>query len=271
MWQAALICTLLALNVSANEAQPAPITIDGDASDWQGHLVYQDEYDVEVGTWYDAKYLYICLKSSNKMTSRMITARGLDVWFDHKGKKKKRFGIGWPLGMRQDDGEPRQRGSQSWEPDAMAKRMDTMLSQLKIHKSKKDHEIVSISDLKGIQVEADFGPEGFVYELRVPFTTDAEHPYAIGGRGDEVGIGFIGPKPERKRGGRGGGMAAGGRGGGRGGFGGGMSGMGGGGRGGMGGGKGFGGGGRGGPGAGAGGQMQRPEPLKLWITAKIQD
>ena len=267
-----LMCCFLVAGSAADDAV-APFTIDGDASDWEGRLVYQEEQDLSVGTWSDGQYLYLCVTSTSKRLSRMVTGKGLEIWFDNNGKKKKRFGLNWPLGLRAGDSKQPAEQMNGWDSSTMNKRMESMLAEVAVLRGKKDRQQMAISDLKGVKIQANFGADGFVYELKVPFNSDEDHPWSIGAIKDgKLGVGIVGPKPEKggagPGGGRGGGFAGGSGGGGRGG--GGRAGGGGGGRGGgrSGGGGGRGGGGPGGPG-GAGGP-QRAQPLNLWITAEIK-
>ncbi len=111
---------------------------------------------------------------------------------------------------------------------------------------------IQIEEVKGIDIKVDVSGGMLVYELKVPFRSSEQYPYAIGARpGEGINVGLEIPKMDRnamrnRMGGRGsGGMGR---------PGGGMGGM---------------GGGRGGMGMGSGRRPRMPNGLNVWVSLKL--
>jgi hypothetical protein len=80
-----------------SESAAIPYIIDGHSNEWYGKKMveFKDE-GILVGIQNDADYVYICLMSSNRSSSRFMTQAGMILWFEPDGGKK--FGIHYPIG-----------------------------------------------------------------------------------------------------------------------------------------------------------------------------
>jgi hypothetical protein len=239
------------------------ITIDGQHDDWTGALTPLGNDPISMQVVNDTDAVYVRLVASDAATRMQILRRGLIVWFDEGGGTKKRLGIHYPVNEGGPGGERRSRGGYGGggrdRPDPNAPRDDSEPSSRVdiLGPGKNDARSLTVDHASGVEVALRVVEGSLQYELKVPLTKNADHPYAIGAApGATIGLGLETPKPERASdagsGGRGGGYGGGG-GGGRGGMGGGMR-------------------GRGMPRGGGGGQssgFQPPKPLKAWTTVTL--
>ncbi|MES2386597.1 MAG: hypothetical protein V4543_01245 [Bacteroidota bacterium] len=223
------------------------------------------------------------LKINDETTIRRILFRGLTVWIDTAGKKKKSPGIEYPLAADQrtrpgynatgpDGSKP---GAMPRDKKEMQRRMLENLQEADLHNfSEEGPDRIIIPDRSGIALKLEFDSAGSLnYTMHIPFKvlhTSIENLTKPNHK--PLTLGFTTGKPKRAAG-TGVGSAAGQQMGGMGG-GGGMGGMGGGGMGGMGGGGmgGMGGGGMGGMGGGGyrgGGGGQAEETVSLWFKVEL--
>lgn len=239
------------------------VTIDGVNEEWQGLLSPVKDVPVSIAFVNDDRYLYFCLTTSDRAARAQIMRRGLIVWIDQGGGKKKDFGVEFPVGLRGmylvdrpgDTGEAR---------DGQAQPLEASKDRLVIlGPGKNDRRDLAFEEAPGIQARIGEAAGVLVYELRVPLAKAEGQPYAIGARPDAlIGVGLETPEIDRStmrpqmRGGEGGPGGRGGWGGGGGGYGG---------RGGTGGRGGYG--GRGGMGGGRGPEQQKP--IKVWNTVQL--
>jgi len=76
------------------------IIIDGKTNDWLGSLMYFEEDNISIGLKNDANYMYICMIAEDQRIRIQMMRQGLTLWFDSDAKKKKNFGIKFPIGMQ---------------------------------------------------------------------------------------------------------------------------------------------------------------------------
>jgi hypothetical protein len=233
------------------------IAVDGKFDDWTGNLEPLGANPESIQVVNDGEFLYLRLTASEATARRQIMRQGMTVWFDPSGGTKKKLGVRFPVvEPGESGGEDQGRGhrygaDQSAEPPAPSDRVDIL------GPGKDDARSLTREHLPGVDVAIRSAEGTLQYELKVPLTKTADHPYAIEAEpGKTIGIGFETGKPEQSANGHGGGGYGGGGGGG---YGGGMGGH----RGGM--------GGRGGGGAGRHGESgyQQSKPLKAWATVTI--
>ncbi len=241
-------CTTLKLDSHWKDRE---ITIDGENKDWLGAMYYFEDDNISAGVLNDESFLYICMIAEEPRLTAQIMGQGLTFWFDPDGGKEKAFGVKFPLGMQDREGEEMPMRPREEEPDQEKTRefFKNSLDELEILGPRKDEKRrIQVKDLKGIEVAIDPSGGLLIYELKVPLLHSEDHPYAIGAKpGDVVGIGIEVAKMDlsairKKMEGRGpGGMGMpGGRGGGPGGMG--MP----------------------------GGRMpQLPKGLKIWVAVKL--
>ena len=239
------------------------IKIDGESSDWANVLGHVDDQDISVGLMNDTENLYLCLVFADQSQQRHIMRRGITVWLDNSGGKKKNFGIRFPLGMKlagmpmpDQDAEkqnPEAKKSDEQTRQQMEQRMLETQTELEILGPEEgDVRRVSISEADGIEMKMSMQGALLVYELQVPMAK-------IGAvKKNKIGLGLETAKMDLNRtrpefGGRPGGGMSGGRpeggppnggppGGGR----------------------------RGGLGGPPGGERPRTvQPIKIWISAEL--
>ncbi len=255
-------------DVSSQWRGDTEIVVDGVNTEWQGRLSPVKDVPVSIGFFNDDRYLYFCLTTSDRATRAQIMRRGLIVWIDQGGGKKKDFGIEFPVGMSGmymveqtggDTGEGRDRQAQPLEASK-----DRLVV---LGPGKNDRRDLAFEEAPGIEAKIGESQGVMVYEMRVPLAKTETQPYAIGAKPDTiVGVGLETPEIDRSATPQHMGRGEGGEGGGHGGYGGGHGGYGG--RGGLGGRGGDGGyGGRGGMGGGR--SFAQQKPIKVWDTVQL--
>ena len=277
-------CTSSLLVKSAWNANQ--IVIDGKDNDWDDTMFYIPDAQLTAGVRNDSNYMYIILKTTNRMQTFQMLGLGLTVWFDPSGGTSQKFGIHFPLGRGEGGGEMSQPPSTTESQPSSTDNVDSenenqsssfvgmMPNQLELLGVNENGPVrLTIVELKGIELQMSHDRDGLIYEMRVPLYESPDNPYAINPKGKAVGIEFVTGKFEPRNRGeetarRGEGEGTGGEGGGGGGEEpGGMGGYGGGGYGGM---RG-GGGGRGGRRSGGENGGQTPQQIDFWLKVQLAE
>ena len=73
------------------------IEVDGSNHDWPEIHHYIKDIGILYEVFYDTNYLYVLVKTHDENAKRSIISSGLTVWIDANGKKKKNFGITYPI------------------------------------------------------------------------------------------------------------------------------------------------------------------------------
>jgi hypothetical protein len=266
-------CTSSLLVKSAWNANQ--IVIDGKDNDWDDTMFYIPDAQLTAGVRNDSNYMYIILKTTNRMQTFQVLGSGLTVWFDQSGGTSQKFGIHFPLGRGEGDGEMRQpsppTGSSTSDADnpdenenQSASFADMAPNELELLGVNENGPVrLTIADAKGIELQMSHSRDGLIYEMKVPLRVSPDRPYAISPKATSVGVEFVTGKFETRS--RGEGMERRGEGEGPGGEGGG-EGMPGGGTGGYGGMRGGGGGGRH---FGGGTNGQAPKQIDFWLKVQL--
>ena len=80
------------------------VIIDGQDIEWRGVSNYfEKKSNILIGFLNDEEHLYIRFSTMDRKLHRQIVSLGFTVWFDPKGGKKKRFGIHFPVGIKNTD------------------------------------------------------------------------------------------------------------------------------------------------------------------------
>jgi hypothetical protein len=232
------------------------IKIDGYQADWRGVLTYLENKKISVGLLNDDNYLYACLVTGDRRTQSQISRMGFTIWFDVNGGKDKKYGIRFPIGMKDIDPVMMREMMGNQEGGRLRELPQARLNEIEIvGPGDDDRRRELISDLEGLEIKLETSLDLLVYEIKVPLSQTDRNTFSIDvNPGDVLGIGLETVKMDMEGlreqkaetvGGGGGGMRGGdGR-------------------------RGGGGGGRGGgPGGGGRGGMQMPEQFKIW--AKVQ-
>lgn len=216
-------CSSMSLESKLNDGS---ITIDGESNGWQGSLYKLDDTNMGIGVKNDNENIYLCLVSGDRNVNRQIMMNGLYIWFDEKGKTKKRIGIKYPIGNTPPDFRQTQKTHRQFGEN----QIPTIISPEFEFYVNDDDKIIcpNHQNIKGIDLEFSNGSDKMIYEIKVPYSAilNTITPDAI----EKIGIGVeiaAAEKPEMSggpdgnmSGGSGGGM----RGGPSGGMGGGMGG-----------------------------------------------
>jgi hypothetical protein len=182
------------------------VAIDGVPLDWRGATTWVESPNVAIGVKNDEHYLYLCVSSPVREIATQIAMRGFTVWLDPEGKKGKTFGIRCPVGPTMGTGRPDKLGDVARDRD---KFMEMVVDRLKgagnvmeiLGPGEENSVRLAAGDATGIEVALGYYDGRVVYELKVPFRRDDEHPYAIGSDGkSRIGIGFETPEIEMDRG-----------------------------------------------------------------------
>ncbi|MBP1650507.1 MAG: hypothetical protein H6Q26_664 [Bacteroidetes bacterium] len=95
---------LLALGTSCNRNiapqerfQSSPIDPDGNASEWTMPLRYANsQYTLSYSITNDSRNIYICVMTSDPEMKHRIMKAGMSLYFDPKGKQKKKMALVYP-------------------------------------------------------------------------------------------------------------------------------------------------------------------------------
>jgi uncharacterized membrane protein YgcG len=178
------------------------IVIDGSDSEWSGALVSLEKVKVSVGFYNDAQFLYLCLVPMDPSKLSAILNQGLYVWFDAKAGGDKTFGIGFPTGMLERGFIPPRIGknADSLEIARLQKTFDFFQDEMELRTPGSNAgKWESLHGVPGVEAKAGFGTGRFVYELKVPLTTDnGRFPYAVGiDTSRVISVGFETPESDR--------------------------------------------------------------------------
>jgi hypothetical protein len=180
------------------------ITIDGNDSDWGSTLVYYEDINSLVGVQNDNDYLYLCLVTTDQQIQRKIFAMGLTIWFDNSGSNDKKFGIRFPLmmkdmgknaflpgdeqaeGRRRNPDDGREGPGDNQQPGGPPEqgKMDGMSlknkTEIEVVDSKNEATRVPISSLNGVELKMGVKDYRMVYELKMPIAMKKGFSYALG-------------------------------------------------------------------------------------------
>ncbi len=185
------------------------IFVDGKADDWKGTQFFLEKEQIVLGLLNDQDFLYFNFVVHSRPRVSQIISQGLILWFDEKGKKKKNWGIKYPLGVIP---ERRQFPRMFGPPEDREKEKPMMLpSELEIIKSgKEEPERIEVMQAKkkGLEIQASFEPGVFVYELKIPLRLSEKNLLAVGAEpgkiislGLEIGELRLGRQPLLRAGG----------------------------------------------------------------------
>jgi hypothetical protein len=179
------------------------ITVDGIDEEWGRATIYAEKAKVSLTLLNDENYMYVRIYSRDRQVHAQVLGMGFTIWFDPDGGKDKTFGIHFPLGAHEVS-MPMMPGFYEPNQDERLEKMFTkLLDEIEIIGSdQKDTSRISFSEaeMHGINVRLGYSGGNLVYELKVPFSQDEEHLFAIGLDAAEIdtsitiGIGFETPE-----------------------------------------------------------------------------
>ncbi|MBN1560156.1 hypothetical protein JW998_07885 [candidate division KSB1 bacterium] len=259
-------CKKLTLN---SQWASEPVTADGEITEWDSALSYDEDLNVSYGIQNDDHSLYVALVTADQELQRHMMMSGLVLWLDADGGQEKEIGFKFPRGLMERGMPARHVMAAMRNPEGMDEaQFDALIQQnfrdLQIVDARNQNlAIYTLHDAKqhNIQFKLKYSQGRLIYELCLPLDCAGRHPWSIAAA--TVGLCFETPELDFSPMGRpspsmtdASGSGSGMRGGGRGGR----------------------GGGAGGPGGGMGeeemgGGMRPTGPqmknLKVWLTATL--
>ena len=153
------------------------LKVDGTGTEWNDATTLIPGPQVLVGIKNDRENLYVCLRTSNRITQVQMLALGTTVWIDTEGKKNKTFGIQFPVsGLIQGRRFPSQQN-----PEELRRLIDAAQRQFEsLGPGKGEHRRIADKQEKGLDVHLGFADGTLTYELKIPLHKTAEHAYAVG-------------------------------------------------------------------------------------------
>ncbi len=189
------------------------LVIDGNSGDWQGALGYLNDPPVMLGFLNDDNAVYVCLATNLPAIREGMLRRGVTVWIDPKGGKRKTLGIrlapsaptggpgderrgGPPGGAQERTGEPPVPPEGAVERDGLAPP-----ARLMVRLPGRNEWTPVEGGAGGIEAAIEESNGLAVFEMAVPLKGGPEAPFAVGaGPGAAISMSFETPKPERPRG-----------------------------------------------------------------------
>lgn len=221
-----------------------PIHIDGDGSEWPATGTYfEKKSHVLISVMNDSRNIYIRLLTQSKESQMMFLQGGFTIWLDETGSKEKKFGIQYPLAVKQPthgsmrDHKPRESMAEILEDSQQ------LLSILTDENDPQQEQTLSMSEASkmGIYPRLGIHHNHLIYELQLPRNTVPQNNsvtigFESGKLAKPPAMDFPGGMPPGGRGGPPGGGPPG-----------------------------------GGPPGGNSPDKNHPEPLALWITVLLED
>jgi hypothetical protein len=200
------------------------ITIDGNDSDWSNSLVFYEDINSLVGVQNDNDCLYLCLVTTDQQFERKILVTGLTIWFDNEDKGDRKFGIRFPIRMKnmnndafqpgEDQAEGRRRdpddgqeglGDKGQPAGATDKgKMGDMFlknqTEIEVIDANNEATRFPISELKGIELKMTVKDYRMVYEFKIPIAMKNAYSFAVGATtGSTISVGLETGNTETKK------------------------------------------------------------------------
>jgi hypothetical protein len=177
------------------------LVVDGKLDDWAGLqtdlATGSGGQPARVGIANDGEALWLSLETSDPNLQRLISHRGLTIWFDPAGGKQPVAGVRFPL--------PAARPLSRWGEIGGSRPGGAQLDSLELLGPQPyTRKELSAPGADGVQVAMSFGERGINYELRVPLAA-VPPAWGIGVKpGALIGVGVqskgIAPRPPRRPG-----------------------------------------------------------------------
>ena len=213
-----ILMSIMSCNKSTITSQIAvdkPV-IDGVLDEWGGKLFSTKGEKLGFGVMNDDSTLYIAMTTYDIQVIKQVL-RGLTIWIDPSSKRKKSFGIKYPL-----------KTEMSGFMDIINKNLnqnediDFLITQRLLQQNSLQYIKYGVLQYnaidngeKGIQIKMSFSNGELSYELKVPFSEysyEASEKISLGFESAQMpgSGGYSGQNSGHSRGGRGGGMSGGG-------------------------------------------------------------
>ncbi len=176
------------------------LVIDGNSGDWQGALGFLKEPPVMLGFLNDDAAIYVCVSTNLPAIREGMLRRGITVWIDPTGGKRKTLGIrlapaGGP-GGRPEGAPPNGEVEGATPPESGAPP-----SRLMVRLPGRDDWAPVEGGAGGLEAVIEESGGLAVFEMTVPLRGGPEAPFAVGAApGAAISMSFETPKPERPAG-----------------------------------------------------------------------
>ena len=187
------------------------IVIDGNDEDWSDAKYYIKKHDIVFGVMNDNDFLYLCFYPTTSELTRQVLSQGLTLWINNDAKRKKNYGIRFPLGMQNlmNQQMPEENGNQSRKSNPNNGKVDPKMMDLMVKSISKELEIISqgneqkevikFADLNGVEIGIAFEKELFAYELKIPLADNPDFTASIGADPtSKITLGFEVPEPDKE-------------------------------------------------------------------------
>ena len=184
------------------------IVVDGRNEDWQGALGYLADPVIALGFLNDASTLCVCIATNVEDLREGLLRRGLTIWIDPKGGKKKTLGIrlapSAPLsgpGDRPSGGPPEEAKDKPAPPPGAEPEMRLGPPSRLMVRLPGREDWAPVDGTAGLEAAIEESSGLAVFEMAIPLAAAPGVPVALGaGPGSSVALSFETPKPERPEG-----------------------------------------------------------------------
>lgn len=194
----AMLTGHLMLSAQVYTPSAEAVTVDGEDGEWtQGEYLYDQDSKMSYAFRKSESHLFLILRTNQRETLMQSRLAGIEIWVNTDGKKKRRVGVQYPMGMRdrrmqrqqagmgQGQGNPQgQQGRQGGRQGRRGMReMPTKIKLVGLYGDQGEPIVAELNTLdKPIDVKAKMHEDGFyVYELALPL--DA---FPLGKKGGDV-------------------------------------------------------------------------------------
>ena len=176
------------------------MTIDGEISEWQAAMQYDEKLDASYGFQNDDEFLYVALETGNPALQRQLLMSGLVIWVNDTGDKTKDIGFKFPRGLME-----RQRPSRDVMGAITNPQVDDQRRQYLLDHNFRDLQVLDPKDKNlgiythkeaaayNIQFDLSMARGLMIYELKIPLKCTAKHPWDFTAV-SKAGIGFATPQ-----------------------------------------------------------------------------
>ncbi|MDQ7816420.1 MAG: hypothetical protein RDU14_05295 [Melioribacteraceae bacterium] len=182
---------------SVKEVQSLPnnneVIIDGLKNDWEGKLSFDSKAKIAVGFKNDGENLYICVTTNDRTNMMKILRLGMTIWLEPESGNKK-IGIKYPIVdmERMRDLPFGQENLSNENPEERFSKLIANQKKLSIV-NEDDYPLflLSSNDENNFYAKLGLTRESFVYELKVPLSTNSRAKYFIEAKPSEkISIGI---------------------------------------------------------------------------------
>lgn len=186
------------------------LVIDGNSGDWQGALGFLSEPPVMLGFLNDDDAVYVCLSTNLPAIREGMLRRGVTVWIDPKGGKRKTLGIrmapadgtdGRPEGGPPKGETERAAGLPAPPEGAAPPEFGASAFRLMVRLPGREDWTPVEGGAGGLEAAIEESGGLAVLEMTVPLKVGPEAPFAVGATpGAAISMSFETPRPERPAG-----------------------------------------------------------------------